>query len=265
MDIAQQILAVDSKFNKYRGTAQARQVYLRRRAELLGRPEVREKEEVRREGGYLQIRTQLLRHHVRSLSQPAQPVSRLGGRLGPPATTSQLASEAYDFRGFHHLSDLHRAGVSHLMFAHNSSSCLLASSLDGLLSVHRLETSPPTVTRLTGHKAGITDFDISTNNELVVSASLDNTVCLWQLSTAVMIRQMKSSARAGLTSARFLPGNNNLVVAASREGLVQVINISTGIFPASGTTSLPGPVLCLAVSSQVISETRNQTADSYIL
>ena len=197
-----------------------------------------------------------------SIEAPPPP-ARLGGRLAPPATTSQVASEAYDFRGFHHLSDLHSAGVSHLMFAHNSSSCLLASSLDGLLSVHRLETSPPTVTRLTGHQAGITDFDISTNNELVVSASLDNTVCLWQLSTAVMIRQMKSSARAGLTSARFLPGNNNLVVAASREGLVQVINISTGIFPASGTTSLPGPVLCLAVSSQVMSESRQQTVTSF--
>ena len=264
MDIAQQTLAVDTKFNKYRATVQARQIYLRRRAELLGRQQVREegREEGRKESGYLQIRTQLLRHHVRSLGQPdlqstksfsvrsGESRTRLG-RLVPPATTSQVSSEAYDFRGFHHLSDLHRGGVTHLMFAHNSSSCLLASSLDGLLSVHRLETSPPTVTRLTGHQAGITDFDISTNNELVVSASLDNMVCLWQLSTAVMIRQMTSSGRAGLTSARFLPGNNNLVVAASRDGLVQIINISTGIFPTSGTTSLPGSVLCLAVSSQV--------------
>ena len=251
MDIAQQILAVDTKFNKYRTTTvpQARQTYLRRRAELLGREEVRE--EVRKESGYLQIRTQLLRQHVRSLGQTdLQSSKRLTGRLVPPAT-SQVSSEAYDFRGFHHLSDLHSGGVTHLMFAHNNTTCLLASSLDGLLSVHRLETQPPTVTTLSGHQAGITDFDISTNNELVVSASLDNTVCLWQLSTAVRIRQMKSSAKAGLTSTRFLPGNNNLVVAGSRDGLVQIINISTGIFPTSGTTSLPGSVLCLAVSSQV--------------
>ena len=256
MDITQQILAVDTKFNKYRATPpQARQTYLRRRAELLGREEGREgRPEVRRESGYLQIRTQLLRRQMRSLGQADLQSSKSFSVRRPVAagtSTSQVSSETYDFRGFHHLSDLHSGGVTHLMFAHNTTSCLLASSLDGLLSVHRLETSPPTVSTLAGHQAGITDFDISTNNELVVSASLDNTVCLWQLSTGVMIRQMKSSGRAGLTSARFLPGNNNLVVAGSREGLVMIINISTGIFPTSGTTSLPGPVLCLAVSSQV--------------
>ena len=257
MEVGQQILAVDSKFNKYRSTAQARQTYLRRRVQLLARPEVRE--EVRRETGYLQVRTHLLRQHVRSLGlsdlqstksfsvSTGETRSRLA-RL--PPTSSQVSSEAYDFQGFHHLSDLHRGAVTHLMFAHNSSTSLLASSMDGLLSVHNLDTC--TVTILTGHTAGVTDFDISTNNEVVVSASLDNTVCLWQLATAVMIRQMQSSSKVGLTSARFLPGNNNLVVTGSQAGLVQIINISTGIFPTSGTSTLPGSVLCLAVSSQVV-------------
>ena len=214
---------------------------------------------MRRDTGYLQIRTQLLRQHVRSLGLPdlqstkSFSVSTGESRarqasLTPPA--SHLSSQ-YDFRGFHHLSDLHRGAVTHLMFAHNSSTSLLASSQDGLLSIHNLESSPPTVTTLTGHTKAVTDFDIATNNSVVVSSSLDGTVCLWQLSTAVMIRQLQSSSKVGLTSARFLPGNNNLVVTGSRAGLVQIINISTGIFPTSGTSTLPGAVLCLAVSSQV--------------
>ena len=64
MDLVQQVLAVDSKFNKYRSNPAARQVYLRRRVQLLERSEV--KEEVRRETGYLQARTLLLRQLVRS-------------------------------------------------------------------------------------------------------------------------------------------------------------------------------------------------------
>ena len=257
MDLVQQVLAVDSKFNKYRSNPAARQVYLKRRVQLLERSEV--KEEVRRETGYLQARTLLLRQLVRSQGlsdlQSTKSFSVSTGetraRLSQlPTSGSQVSSEAYDFRGFHHLSDLHTGAVTHLMFAHNSSTSLLASSLDGLMSVHNLDTNPPTVTTLAGHSAGVTDFDISTNSEVVVSSSLDNTVCLWQLSTAVMIRQMKSSSKVGLTSVRFLPGNNNLVVTGSRAGLVQIINISTGIFPTSGTSTLPGSVLCLAVSSQ---------------
>ena len=41
MDVEQQILAVDSKFNKYRANPQARQIYLKRRVQLLGRSEVK--------------------------------------------------------------------------------------------------------------------------------------------------------------------------------------------------------------------------------
>ena len=289
--IQQQIVAVDTKFNKYRApqNPQFRKTYLKRRMQLLGvnhsptpppcqttcsccSPSTLAREEVRQATNYLQLRTQLLRKHCKSQGiSDLQSTKSFSFTTGESRTRSPshpryyprslsvtfnnisklLPSEAYDFRGFHHLSDLHRAAVTHLMFAHNCANTLIASSLDGTLSVYKLDSEPPTVSlTLQGHTKGVTDFDISTSNELVLSCSLDSTVCLWQLSDGKLLRQVSSACRQGLTSCRFLPGNNNLVVAGSMAGLVQIINISTGIFPVSGTSTVPGSVLCLSAGLQ---------------
>ena len=162
------------------------------------------------------------------------------------------------------------------MFAHNDNNTLIASSMDGSLSVYKLDSDPPEVeVTLKSHKRGVTDFDISVSNELVVSCSADGTVCLWRLSSdgepeaSRLLRQVQSTCRQGLTSCRFLPCNNNLVVVGSAGGLVQLVNISTGTvtpfssvsspylqavpsgtFPVSGTSTVPGAVLCLAVDQQ---------------
>jgi len=285
MDYYQQIIAVDTKFNKYRGNAITasglntnsstfKKNYLKRRIQLLSNlnqqadaaDDDNKKENIRKDINYLQIRTQLLRQHVRAqglsdlLSTKSFSVST-GESKGISSTNqaqvakklsfASVSSEAYDFRGFHHLSDLHKDAVTSLMFAHNSSSLLIASSMDGTLSLHTLDTSPPGVsTTLSGHTAGVTDFDISTSNELLVSSSYDNTLCLWQLPGGKLLRRSSSSCGLGLTCCKFLPSNNNLVVTGSVGGLVQMINISTGIFCESGTTTVPGSVLCLAVSTQ---------------
>eukprot|EP00092_Neocalanus_flemingeri_P016822 GFUD01018197.1.p1 GENE.GFUD01018197.1~~GFUD01018197.1.p1 ORF type:complete len:460 (+),score=85.88 GFUD01018197.1:170-1549(+) len=287
----QQIVAVDTKFNKYRAPLNPhfRKTYLKRRMQLLSAnktsdstscpadcsccsPTALSKEEVRSATNYLQLRTQLLRKHCRSQGisdlQSTKSFSFTTGETRSPSQASYpripkslsvtfssnsnlIPSEAYDFRGFHHLSDIHRAAVTHLMFAHNCANTLIASSLDGTLSVYKLESDPPSVSlTLQGHTKGVTDFDISTSNELVVSCSLDGTVCLWQLSDGKLLRQVTSACRQGLTSCRFLPGNNNMVVAGSTAGLVQIINISTGIFPVSGTSTVPGSVLCLSAGLQ---------------
>ena len=112
--------------------------------------------------------------------------------------------------------------------------------------IHSIADPPSVTASLTGHSGAV----ISTSNELLVSSSEDHTLCLWQLPSGSLVRQMPSSFKQSLTSCRFLPGNNNLVVTGSVGGLVQIINISTGIFPASGTSTVPGAVLSLAVSSQ---------------
>ena len=180
-----------------------RKVYLKRRLQLLGREREAEEEEtpcsccvrsslatedVRTSTSYLKLRAQLLRRQckaqgvsdlqstksfsyttgeVRSVgTSPAKsvtfhkkPPNSVPLNLGPKPPLS----EASDFHGFHHLSDLHRAPVTHLKFAHNQSHILLASSLDGSLSLHRLDSTPPSVgLQLQGHTGGVTDFDIST-------------------------------------------------------------------------------------------------------
>ena len=272
----QQVVALDTKFIRYRVPSQPafRKTYLKRRLQLLGSscraeagaacsccsPSSLAREEVRASTSYLQLRAQLLRRQCRAQGasdlQSTQSFSFSTGEvrpLGPgPAKSvsfqdlSLPPTEAADFHGFHHLSDLHRAPVTRLKFAHNSASSLLASSEDGSLSVHRLDTEPPSVSlQLRGHSQGVTDFDISTSNELVVSCSGDATVCLWELGEGRLLRQVASPARKALTAARFLPDNNNLVVTGGLSGHVQLINISTGIFPVSGTSTVPGAVLCL--------------------
>ena len=50
------------------------------------------------------------------------------------------------------MSDIHRAPVTHLMFAHNENSQLISASLDGNISVYKLDENPPCVSHtLTGH------------------------------------------------------------------------------------------------------------------
>jgi WD40 repeat protein len=287
----QQAVALDTRFSRHRTPGQPawRKTYLRRRLQLLSgggdkdneavaacsccRPSALAREEVRPATGYLQLRAQLLRRQFRAqgcssdlLSTKSFSFTTGEARPSPSKSVSfhslacagggvdaavLPASEAFDFHGFHHLSDLHRAAVTHLKFAHNSTHTLLAASMDGSLSVHRLDTEPPSLAHtLQGHAGGVTDFDISTSNELVVSCSEDGTVCLWRLAEGRLLRRVPSPAKRGLTAARFLPGNNNLVVTGGLAGHVQLINISTGIFPASGTSTVPGSVLCLEAAPQ---------------
>ena len=85
MDYYQQIIAVDTKFNKYRGNAITasglntnsstfKKNYLKRRIQLLSNlnqqadaaDDDNKKENIRKDINYLQIRTQLLRQHVRA-------------------------------------------------------------------------------------------------------------------------------------------------------------------------------------------------------
>ena len=266
LDYTQQIIAADTKFNKYRGApqgqgwisatssapSQTRKTYLKRRIQLLNADSSEKSNpHARKDINYLQIRSQLVRQNVRSHG-----ISDLRSTKSWTVSTGEssdqsppIVSSKYDFHGFHHLSDLHKAAVTHLMFLHNSSSTLIASSEDGSLSVHSLE--PPEVTAtLSGHKAGVTDFDISTSNELLVSVSSDGAICVWQLPQGALLRQLSSSGCQSLSSCRFLPSNNNLVVVGGGAGLVQTINISTGIFPTSGTSTVPGSVLSLAMAGQ---------------
>lgn len=133
------------------------------------------------------------------------------------------------------MSDLHRAPVTHLMFAHNDANRLIAASLDGRLSVYQLDAEPPGVVLTlspdgggsgSSSSGGISDFDISTSNELVVSCARDGWLCLWQLGDGTLLRRILVPGGRQLLSCRFLPGNNNLVVCGNSAGGVQISTIS---------------------------------------
>jgi WD40 repeat protein len=220
--------------------------------------------------GYLQLRTQLLRYQAAraqanadlqstksfsftsstagdvssftaagggggsNMSTPNRP--RGGGRPRSVSFQDDRAGggeAAYDFGGFHHVSDLHRAPVTHLMFAHNEANRLIAASLDGRLSVYQLEAEPPGVAFTLSHSStaggsvnsGLTDFDISTSNELLVSCAKDGSLCLWKLGeSGTLLRRIvvAKQRQCELLSCRFLPGNNNLVVCGNSAGGVQI-------------------------------------------
>jgi WD40 repeat protein len=119
------------------------------------------------------------------------------------------------------------------MFAHNDANRLIASSLDGRLSVYQLDAEPPAVVlTLSPHTSGsssngLTDLDISTSNELLVSCARDGSLCLWQLGDGTLLRRIVIPGKLELLSCRFLPGNNNLVVCGNSAGGVQISTFET--------------------------------------
>ncbi|XP_064477690.1 WD repeat-containing protein 13-like [Ornithodoros turicata] len=153
-------------------------------------------------------------------------------------------SENYAFAGMHHIFDQHKDAVTSVKFANNEKFLLACCSLDGKLSICGL--NPPSVLRvLEGHSNGITSFEWSQANDLLVSSSLDASVKLWDARTGLCVRTVPDSAGAPILSCVFQPGNNNMVVTGNTRGLVQVVNISTGIYLKGGSSQTTGRVLCM--------------------
>lgn len=153
-------------------------------------------------------------------------------------------SENYAFAGVHHIFDQHRDAVTLVRFANNEKYLLGCSSADGNLSICRLD--PPCVLyMLEGHHGKVTGFEWSLSNDLLVSGSLDGTVRLWDAKTGSCVRTVPDPSGAAILSCVFQPANNNMVVTGNDKGLVQVLNISTGIYLKGGSSQTTGCVLCL--------------------
>ncbi|XP_041316381.1 WD repeat-containing protein 13-like, partial [Pyrgilauda ruficollis] len=103
--------------------------------------------------------------------------------------------------------------VRKVQFAHDERHLLACCSLDGTLSVCRLAPGPPAVLRrLRGHGAGVSDFAWSLSNDVLVSASLDGTLRLWDPADGRCIRRVPDPDGAALLCCAFQPLNNNLTV-----------------------------------------------------
>jgi WD40 repeat protein len=59
-----------------------------------------------------------------------------------------------------------------------------------------------------------TGFDWSVSNDLMVTCSLDSTLCLWDVGSGKCLRVVKDQMGAEMLSCLFQPANNNMVIVS---------------------------------------------------
>ncbi|XP_029032511.1 WD repeat-containing protein 13 [Osmia lignaria lignaria] len=251
----QQVFALDAKYNAQRVNKLPTlgMLYIRRRNQLL--KEKFSKDPTIREN-YLKLRSKLLflrygeNLEQNSLSSHTTEEEKSEIKIKLHNVQRKSTAESFAFEGVHHVFDQHNAPVTMLKFANNDRSKLCCASLDGSLSIcDAIGTPPKVIALLEGHKKGVTAFDWSISNDLIVSSSLDCTIRLWNVSNPETgpncLRTVNDQQRAEVLCCGFIPINNNLVVAGNSQGLVQILNISTGIYTRGGTCKIGGKILSL--------------------
>ncbi|KAM7265323.1 hypothetical protein ACFE04_003006 [Oxalis oulophora] len=133
---------------------------------------------------------------------------------------------AYSFVGMHCIFDQCKYAVTVIKFGHKSSDLLAYGASDGTLTVCTVSDPPSVVKQLSGHSKDVTDFDFSSNNQYIASASMDKTVRVWEISKGICIRVIY-----GVSSQlciRFHPVNNNFLSVGNSNKEISVFNFSTG-------------------------------------
>ncbi|KAJ9591246.1 hypothetical protein L9F63_002211, partial [Diploptera punctata] len=263
----QQVFALDARYNAHRAPNHPnfRTLYIRRRSQLLREHTKGEDSAIRKR--YLKIRSQLLqqRYGVKlyfEISESPE-ISRFPSENNffsdqstvVPTKQAEASraivggtsiSENYAFIKIKHSLVEHTQGVTMLKFANNDRSRLCCASFDGTVSICNVTANPPHVEMvLNGHRKGVTGCDWSVSNDLMVTCSLDATLCLWNVVTQKCLRTVKDQMEAEMLSCLFQPANNNMVIAGNSRGMVEVLNVSTGIYPRGGSSKLGGKVLAL--------------------
>ncbi|XP_059059184.1 WD repeat-containing protein 13-like [Achroia grisella] len=259
----QQIFALDARFNAYRAPnyPNFKTLYIRRRSQLLREnAKFKDIETIKK---YINIRSQLLQRrygvqdNISISSSSSRPRSSSKASLAfddYPSSSKRkndmTISENYAFSGVHHIFDQHTDQVSVVKFANNDRSKLCCASHDGTVSICDVMASPPRVSFvLEGHTKAVTGCDWSASNELLVTSGLDGTLCLWDVTRRRRLRVVADQLAAPLLCCVFQPANNNMVIAGNARGMVEVLNVSTGIYPKGGTSILGGRVLSIACES----------------
>uniref|UniRef100_A0A1I8IHZ0 WD_REPEATS_REGION domain-containing protein n=1 Tax=Macrostomum lignano TaxID=282301 RepID=A0A1I8IHZ0_9PLAT len=185
-------------------------------------------------------------------------------------------AEQYAFAGFACVIDRHVGsnlkssatcrGATRLRFANNDSERLAVGSMDGSVSVSLVSAGVcQLVCQLPGHVGPIASLAWSTDNCLLLTASLDGAARVWQigddknligededqLKSKRLLRQFPVAEGDGvaeklpaINAAEFAPSNNNLV------------NLSTGLCQSS--LRLSAPVTCLAFGCESVSDPGGQ-------
>ncbi|CAH0719582.1 unnamed protein product, partial [Brenthis ino] len=262
----QQIFALDARFNAYRapGNPNFKTLYIRRRSQLLREnAKFKDIETIKK---YINIRSQLLQRRygvqdnvsISSSSSRQRSNSKASLRVEESITINakkkndMTISENYAFSGVHHIFDQHTQQVSMVKFANNDRSKLCCVSHDGTVSVCDVTAVPPQVSFiLTGHTEPVTGCDWSASNEVLVTCALDGMLLVWRVGAAggVRLRAVRDQLAAPLLCCAFQPANNNMVIAGNARGMVEVLNVSTGIYPRGGSSILGGRVTAIACES----------------
>ncbi|CAF4261065.1 unnamed protein product [Rotaria sp. Silwood2] len=137
--------------------------------------------------------------------------------------------ENYAFSGVHHIFDHHKGSVTRVQFAPNDRSLLATCGRDGILAICQVLPTPATIIyRLKGHTAAINDMQWSSINDLLVTASSDSSIRIWQISNGKCMRVIESIPAIENLCCCFHPSNNNFIAVGNNRGILQIFNVSTG-------------------------------------
>ncbi|KAL7288760.1 hypothetical protein TKK_0016740 [Trichogramma kaykai] len=245
----QQVFALDAKYNSQRAVINSNlgTLYIRRRSQLL--QEKLPCKDFDLQSRYLKLRSELLRRRYGTCadtsSLPSEKSFDIKGKTRVVATKPAVES----FTGVHHVFDQHTAAISAIKFANNDKSRFCCASFDGTISICEAACIPPRIIALLqGHQKGVTAIDWSISNDLLVSTSLDATVRLWRIHSdfkADCLRVVYDQMKAETLCCAFAPTNNNLVLVGNAQGMLQILNVSTGKYSRGGTVKVGGKISCL--------------------
>lgn len=171
--------------------------------------------------------------------------------------SSQVAVP-YCFAGMQHILGDAEVRVTVLKFANLSSDLLAYGGQDGAVRIAQLGAQCSICHVLKQHHKAISDLDWSLENTFLLSAGLDGSVSMWLAASGQLLRVFLTASAA--LCARFHLVNQNLVMAGTESGVVQVFNCSTGKLvlgqpmPGSGSASAQGIISCsaMAVSNNLL-------------
>lgn len=137
--------------------------------------------------------------------------------------------ETYAFSGVHHIFDHHKGLVTRVQFAPNDRSLLATCGRDGTVAICQVLPTPATIIyRLKGHTAAINDMQWSSINDLIVTASSDASIRIWQSSNGKCMRVIEDTMATENLCCCFHPSNNNFIAVGNNRGILQIYNVSTG-------------------------------------
>lgn len=126
----------------------------------------------------------------------------------------------------HHVFKNHSASVTRIKFANNDRSLLASCSSDGTLAICQVIPSPATmIYKLEGHKAEIMDMQWSTTNDLIVTASLDATARVWQVTKGKCMRILRDTLNSEILCCCFLPINENMIFVINFKNIINFLYI----------------------------------------